>query len=148
MDPISVALLSALVGGVGGEAGREAWAKLRVLVGRPFRGRGDVDASAISTGEVELARLEQAPTDPAPAQALGVALAVRAALDTEFRDGLQQWHEQAKLVRTGDGEVHNTVSGGTQNGPMLQGRDFSGISFTMPPLPRATPGTAASPTQD
>ncbi|WP_406419533.1 hypothetical protein [Streptomyces sp. NBC_00842] len=90
-----------------------------------------------------MARLEQAPTDPAHAQVLSAALAVRAALDTEFRDGLQQWHQQAKLVRTGDGEVHNTISGGTQNGPVLQGRDFSGISFAMPPPPRATPGTGA-----
>jgi hypothetical protein len=64
-------------------------------------------------------------------------LAVRAAVDTEFSAGLRQWHEQAKLVRTGDGDVHNTISGGTQYGPVLQGRDFSGLSFTTsaPPPP-------------
>ncbi|MET7296410.1 hypothetical protein ABZS79_30600 [Streptomyces griseoloalbus] len=134
MDPISVGLLAALAGGVGGEVGRQAWAGLSALVRRPFRnGQETEDASAVSSGEVELAELERAPADPTRAQALSTALAVRAALESDFRAGLERWHEQAKLVRTGDGEVHNTISGGTFHGPTLQGRDFSGASFTTPP---------------
>ncbi|WP_405775746.1 hypothetical protein [Streptomyces sp. NBC_01538] len=149
MDPISVALLAALAGGAGGEVGRQAWAGLSALVRRPFqRGQGESpDAPAVSSGEAEVARLEEDPTDPARAQALSTALAVRAALNADFSAGLQRWHEQAKLVRTGDGAVHNQISGGTFSGPVVQGRDFSGLSFTTPPPPPATPGGGTPPTQ-
>lgn len=141
MDPVSVGLLAALAGGAGGEVGRQAWAGLSALVRRPFqRGQDTTAGSAISSGEVELARLEHAAADPARAQALSTALAVRAALDPDFQAGLQRWHEQARLVRTGDGEVHNEISGGTFYGPAVLGRDFSGVSFTTPP-----PTTPSSP---
>ncbi|MET8454399.1 hypothetical protein [Streptomyces sp. NPDC005209] len=141
MDPISVALLGALAGGAGGELGRQAWAGLTTLVRRPFtRGQDEsAQAPAISSGETELVRLREAPGDAARAHALSTALAVRAAVDAGFSSGLQQWHEQAKLVRTGDGDVHNTISGGTQYAPVLQGRDFSGLSFTTPAPPPPAP---------
>ncbi|MET8861210.1 hypothetical protein ABZW95_34310, partial [Streptomyces sp. NPDC004579] len=61
--------------------------------------------------------------------------AVRAAVDENFRTRLVDWQAQAKLVRTGDGAVTNTISGGTQNGPVVQGRDFSNLTFTTPPPP-------------
>ncbi|MER5212536.1 hypothetical protein ABT063_18625 [Streptomyces sp. NPDC002838] len=145
MDPISVALLAALAGGVGGEAGRNAWMGLSSLVQRPFRRGQDtpVGAPAVSSGEAELVRLEEAPTDSARGQALSAALSARAAVDADFHAGLQRWHEHAKLVRTGDGDAHNEISGGTFSGPTLLGRDFSGISFTAPPP--ATPGTDTPP---
>ncbi|WP_078662823.1 hypothetical protein [Streptomyces bicolor] len=134
MDPVSVGLLAALAGGAGGEVGRQAWAGLSALLRRPFQhGQETAGGSAVSSGEAELVRLEHAPADPARAQALSTALAVRAAVDADFQVGLQRWHEQAKLVRTGDGEVHNEISGGTFHGPAVQGRDFSGVSFTTPP---------------
>ncbi|AKH85608.1 hypothetical protein AA958_28965 [Streptomyces sp. CNQ-509] len=150
MDPVSVALLAALAGGAGSEAGRQAWTGLSALVRRPFRcGQGDSpEAPAISSGEAELTRLAEAPTDPARAQALSTALAVRAVLDADFSAGLQRWHEQARLVRTGDGEVHNTISGGTFSGPVLQGRDFSGVSSTPLPPPATAPGVSTPPVDD
>nr|WP_203351774.1 hypothetical protein [Streptomyces sp. Sge12] len=151
MDPVSVGLLVALAGGAGGEVGRQALAGLSALVRRPFR-RGDgTDGQdpPVSSGVAELARLEQDPADQARAQALSTALAVRAVLDTGFRTALEGWHEQAKLVRTGDGEITDTISGGTLNEPVLQGRDFSGLSFTTtPPLPVRPPaadGDGATP---
>lgn len=137
MDPISASVLVALAGGAGGEAGRQVWGALTGLVQRPFR-RGEDDsptAPGVSSAEPELIRLDQVPTDLSRANALSVALAVRAALDAEFSHELQQWWEQAKLVRTGDGEVTNTISGGTFNSQVNQGRDFSGFSYTQPPLP-------------
>jgi hypothetical protein len=145
MDPISVALLAALAGGAGGELGRQTWVGLTTLVRRPFtRGQEEsVQAPVVSSGETELVRLQGAPGDVARAQALSTALAVRAAVDAEFSSGLQQWHEQAKLVRTGDGDVHNTISGGSQHGPVLQGRDFSGLSFTTAPPAPTTPESEA-----
>ncbi|NYI03862.1 hypothetical protein [Allostreptomyces psammosilenae] len=150
MDPVSVGLLAALAGGAGGEIGRQAWAGLSALVRRPLRGGQDAedvdDVAAVSSGEVELAELERAPADSARAQALSTALAVRAAVDADFHAGLERWRELARLVRTGDGEARNTISGGTFHGPVLQGRDFSGTSFTTPPPPPA--GSDTPSTQD
>jgi hypothetical protein len=146
VDPVSVGLLAALAGGAGGEIGRQAWAGLTALVRRPFRRDAGEEAPAVSSGEAELARLEQDPADQQQAQALSTALAARAALDADFRTGLEAWQEQAKLMNTGDGTVHNTISGGTQHGPVLQGRDFSGLSFTTPPPAPSAP--AAQPTAD
>ncbi|MEV7130605.1 hypothetical protein [Streptomyces sp. NPDC093260] len=137
MDPISVTLLGALAGGAGGEFGRQAWAGLTALVRRPSGGGQGVPAQApsASSGEAELVRLQQAPSDVARAQALSTALAVRAALDAEFSAALQQWREQAERVRTGDNQ--NTITGGTQYGPVVQGHTFSHLSFTTstPPPP-------------
>ncbi|MFJ6784733.1 hypothetical protein [Streptomyces yangpuensis] len=150
MDPVSVGLLVALAGGAGGEVGRQTLAGLSALVRRPFR-RGDgMDGQdlPVSSGVAELVRLEQDPADRARAQELSTALAERAVLDTGFRTGLEAWHEQAKLVRTDDGEVNNTISGGTHH-VVLQGRNFSGLSITTsppPPVrPPATDGDGASP---
>jgi hypothetical protein len=146
MDPVSVGLLVALAGGAGGEVGRQAWTGLSALVRRPFRRGEDTAAAArVGSGEAELVALAQAPADPARAQALSTALAVRAVLDTEFHAGLRQWHEQAKLVRTGDGHVHNSVGGGTFYAPVAQGRDFS---VHLPPeiTPALSGLPAASPT--
>ncbi|MCI4046132.1 hypothetical protein [Streptomyces sp. TRM75563] len=149
MDPVSVGLLAALAGGVGGEVGRQTWAGLSALVRHPFQsGRGSGQVPAASSGEAELVALDQAPADVTRAQALSTALAVRAAVDEEFRAELRQWHEQAKLVRNGDGKVINTISGGTQNGPVMQGRDFSGISVTTAPPPPAVPGDSTPRRQD
>lgn len=144
MDPISAAALAALAGGVGGEAGRQAWAVLSALVRRPF-GHGESDgagsAPVVSSGEAELMALGQDPSGLDQAQALSTALAARAVLDADFRGGLESWWQQAKRVRTDEGDVHNQISGGNQYGPVMQGRDFSGISFTTP-----APSTAPRPT--
>lgn len=135
MDPITAATLAALAGGLSGEAGRHAWQGLSALVRRPFRrggsAEGPADEPGVSTGELELASLENDPADPERAQALATALGVRAALDGEFRRLLEEWREQAPSISTS--EVHNHISGGTQSGPVLQGRDFSSITFNVPP---------------
>ncbi|WUH95243.1 hypothetical protein OG900_37205 [Streptomyces sp. NBC_00433] len=148
MDPVSVALLAALAGGAGGELGRQAWVGLTTLVRRPFRrGQdGSAQAPAVSTGEAEVVRLQEAPGDLERAHILSTALAVRAAVDPEFSSELRLWHQQAKLVRTGDGDVHNVISGGNQYGQVLLGRDFSGLSFTTasPPPPPDVEGRSRS----
>jgi hypothetical protein len=130
MDPISVALLVALAGGAGGEIGRQSWVALTSLVRRPFQREETMESlSDVGSGELELRRLEQAPADTSRAQALSVALNARAASDEHFRTELDRWYEQAKNVGVSGGEVHNAISGGTFNGPVMQGRDFSGITF-------------------
>ena len=136
MDPVSVGLLVALAGGAGGELGRNAWAALSALVRRPFRRAGGEDVPAVGSGEAELARLAQNPADQSTAQALSTTLAVRAALDAEFRAVLASWQDQAQRIPLDEGGVRNTISGGVQHGPVLQGRDFSNLTFTM-----AAPGS-------
>ncbi|MEW1719754.1 hypothetical protein [Streptomyces sp. NPDC093109] len=131
MDPVSVGLLVALAGGAGGELGRNAWAAFSALVRRPFRrDGGGEDGPATGSGEAELARLAQNPADQGTAQALSTTLAVRAALDAEFRTVLAVWQDQAQRIPLDDRAVHNTISGGVQHGPVLQGRDFSDLTFT------------------
>ncbi|MFF4576752.1 hypothetical protein [Streptomyces sp. NPDC001410] len=143
MDPVSVGLLAALAGGAGGEFGRQMWAGLTALVQRPFRrDGGGAEAPTVSSGEAELARLEQDPADQQRAQALSTALAVRAALEAGFRTGLEAWHAQARLVHTGDSTVNNTISGGTQHGPVIQARDVFGLSLTTAPPPPSVPPAA------
>ncbi|MGW7431366.1 hypothetical protein ACWGIN_17645 [Streptomyces sp. NPDC054861] len=135
MDPITAAALAALAGGLGGEAGRQAWQGLNALVRRPFgraatQGTEDEGTSQASSGELEVAALEGAPADPMRAQALATALGVRAALDGEFRVLLHEWWQRVQ-ASSSRGDVHNSISGGTQNGPVLQGRDFSSLTFNM-----------------
>ena len=129
MDPVSVGVLAALAGGAGGELGRQAWATLSELVRRPF-GR---QAGAPAPGEAELVALGEAPGEPARAEALSGALAARAAVDPEFAAALDSW--RGRIPALTEGSVINTVSGGTQYGPVIQGRDFSGITFNSPAGP-------------
>ncbi|WP_413756320.1 hypothetical protein [Streptomyces sp. MMBL 11-3] len=153
MDPVSLGLLAALAGGAGGELGREAWAGLTALVRRPFRRGEDGTAPTpvVSSGEPELTRLAQDPDDESGAHALSTALAVRAALDSDFHTALVAWLRQAEAVRTDEGTVRNTISGGTQYGPVLQGRDYAGLTFTAAPVQQPRPsdhdggGTGGSP---
>jgi hypothetical protein len=103
------------------------------LIHRPFQ-RGEADGEAgvlvVSSGEAELAALAQDPGELERAQRLSTALAVRAALNAEFREALESWWEQARSVRTSEGAVTNQISGGTQYGPVVLGRDFSSLTIT------------------
>jgi len=129
MDPVSAGMLAALAGGAGGELGRQAWATLSELVRRPFTRCPGASAS----GEEELAALSEAPGEPGLAEALSGALAARAAADPEFASGLASWRRHASTFP--EGPVINTVSGGVQYGSVVQGRDFSGITFKSPATP-------------
>lgn len=86
MDPVPAALLAAVACGACGEAGRQAWAGPSTLVRHPFRRSQDDSPAteAVGSGEAELARLEEAPADPARARALSTALAAWAVVDTDF----------------------------------------------------------------
>lgn len=137
VDPISVGLLAALAGGFGGEAGRQVWASLRDLVSRPFgRAKGTQGTPAVSSGEPELTALIHAPGETERAHALSTALAVRAAVDPDFAAALDAWSQQARHVDTAGHGVRNEISGGTQFGPVVQGRDFSQLTFNTAPPPQ------------
>ncbi|MFF4120303.1 hypothetical protein ACFY0P_43640 [Streptomyces sp. NPDC001714] len=130
MDPVSASLLVAMANGAAGEAGKQLWEGLSRVIRRTPA--GESRATDTLAGELELAALEESPNELDRAQALSEALQRRAENDGEFRASLQQWHQQAQNLRTGDGETRNIISGGTQKGPILQGRDFSGINFNTP----------------
>lgn len=143
MDPLTVgAVLLAIVSGAGGELGSKLWTGVSALVRRPFHPRHPAEdaAALMPSGEPELEALERAPADEGRAVALAEALVARAGADAEFRQALEGWWEQASPLRTGEGNVTNTISGGTQHGPVLQGRDFTGMTFgAAPAVPPPVP---------
>jgi hypothetical protein len=132
MDPITLgAVLLAVVTGVSEALGSQLWAGVTSLIRRPLRRKTTPggNAAPVPSGEAELAALQQAPGDQQKAVALAEVLLARADADDGFRQALVSWWGQAEPVRASIGTVTNTISGGTQYGPVLQGRDFSNITF-------------------
>ena len=139
MEPVTIgAVLLAIVSGAGGQLGTQLWEGVVSLVRRPFH-RKAAAAVQVPSGEAELAALQQARGDQQTAMALAEVLLARSGADEEFRRALESWWERAEPIRVSIENVTNTISGGTQQGPVLQGRDFSNISFgtgpATPPLP-------------
>jgi hypothetical protein len=142
MNPVTIgAVLMAVAGGAGGALGSQLWAGVSTLVRRPFhRPHPGGDSAALPpSGEAELAALEQAPADERRALALAEVLVARADADSEFQKALRGWWEQASQIRIGGEDVANTVSGGSQYGPVLQGRDFTDLTFGSPVVAPAPP---------
>ena len=83
--------------------------------------------------------LQQSRGDRQKAVALAEVLLARAEADAGFDRALKDWWAQAEPVREKVGNVTNTISGGTQHGPVLQGRDFTGLSLRCDADP-ASPG--------
>jgi hypothetical protein len=67
-------------------------------------------------------------------------LLARAGGDPGFEQELGEWWEQAAPVRRKTGSVTNTISGGTQHGPVLMGRDINGLAFGATPVASSRPG--------
>jgi hypothetical protein len=132
MEPISLGLLMALVGGAGGEMGKQAWTKLAALVRRPSHRSTTAgypaEIGTTNTGETELTALEHAPDNEALAEALLQALALRAAHNPDFKADLQAWHDQAHLISitNQNTKAHVVLHDATFNAPTVVGRDFSG----------------------
>jgi hypothetical protein len=131
MDPVTMgAVLAAVAGGAGGALGSQAWDGICALI-RRASGHGVADddpGAALLNSEKALTALEQHPGDADSANELAGALITRAAADSEFQRELAAWWEQASQVQLGD-HVSNVISGGNQHGPVLQGRDFTGLNF-------------------
>ena len=145
MDPVTIgAVLLAVVSGAGSQLGTQLWEGVVALVRRPFHRKaatsGDAaTAEMVPAGEAELAALQQAPGDQHRAVALAEVLLARSSADAEFRRALESWWQQAEPIRASIGNVTNTISGGTQHGPVLQGRDFSNITFGAAPATQPVP---------
>jgi hypothetical protein len=142
MDPVTVgAVLLAVATGVSEALGGQLWAGVVSLVRRPVRGKREPVGGlpAAQSGEAELIALQGAPADHAKAVALAEVLLARASGDPGFEQALQEWWEQAAPVREKSGDVTNRISGGTFSGPVLQGRDFTGLSFGAAPAAPSRP---------
>jgi hypothetical protein len=142
MDPVTIsAVILAVVSGVATEAGSSLWDGLTALVRRPFHARHPADPRSApeSGGVAELAAVEQIPADKGRALELARVLVARADSDPSFRAELESWLGEASRVRIESGSVTNTISGGSQHGPVLQGRDFSNVTFGAAPAPRGEP---------
>ena len=138
MDPVTMgAVLAAVASGAGGALGSQVWNEICALIRRPFRHgvADDAPGAALPIGDETLAALEQHPADVESATGLAKALITRAARDREFQHELAAWWEQARQVQLGD-QVSNTISGGSQYGPVLQGRDFTDLNFGTQPPPK------------
>jgi hypothetical protein len=135
MDPVTVgAVLLAVATGVSEALGGQLWAGVVSLVRRPLHGGREPagELSAPQSGKAELTALQGSPSDQVTAVALAEILLTRADGDPGFKQALREWWEQAAPVREKTGNVENTISGGTQHGPVLQGRDFTGLTFGAP----------------
>jgi hypothetical protein len=131
VDPVTIgAVLAAVAGGTGGALGAQLWSAVNALVRRPFHRRdlAQDPAAAVPSGQAELAALAQVPSDQQRALALAEVLVARAEADGEFRQALEGWWAQASQIHIG-GDVTNTISRGTFHGPVLQGRNFTGLTF-------------------
>ncbi len=141
MDPVTLgAVLLAVVTGASEALGGKLCQGMVSLVRRPLRRRPPVegDAAVVPSGAAELAALEHA-RDEGASVALARALLTRADTDGEFGAALAGWWEQAAPVRASIGNVTNTIRGGIQHGPVLQGRDFTNLNFGTPAPPPASP---------
>lgn len=121
MVPIAPELLMALAGGTAGAAGEQIWMSLRNLVRRRH-------SDEEPYGEGELTALVQAADSAERATELAEALALRARQDPAFAEALAAWRQEAEVLegtRTGTGDVHNAISGGTQ-GTVIMARDVHG----------------------
>jgi hypothetical protein len=145
MDPVTVGALLLAVATGGSEAlGGQLWAGVVSLVRRPLRGRKKPDdqMSALGSGDAELAALRGSPGDYVKALALARVLLARAGNDHGFEEALWEWWDEAASVREKLGNVMNTISGGNQYGPVLQGRDFTDLTFgAAPAAPPSRPGS-------
>jgi hypothetical protein len=148
MDPVTIgAVLLAVVSGVGSQLGTQLWEGIVSLVRRPLHHEAAA-ALQVPSGEAELTALQQAPSDQHKAVALAEAMLARSGADDEFRRALESWWQEAEPIRASlsIGNVANTISGGAQSGPVLQGRDFSKISFgASPPPPQGPPSSPVPP---
>ncbi|MEV6037755.1 hypothetical protein AB0L65_41850 [Nonomuraea sp. NPDC052116] len=118
MDPSVIATLtavvSAIVGGAAGEAGKSAWGSLTALVRRRFGADATVTAA-----------LEQADTR-SPEETTRV-LVDHAHADAEFQRSLADWAGETARLLQYKHDVSNTIGGDARiTGTVIQAGDISG----------------------
>ena len=143
MDAITLGTaLSAVITGTSEALGGELWKQIVSLIRQPKQHVAAADSQGtISPGEPELAALQQSPHDQEKAIALAEVLLSRARADVSFERTLHTWWVHAEPFRAGAGSVTNIISGGTQHGPVVQGKNFGSLTFGAPAPARGAAGT-------
>lgn len=142
MDPVALgAVLLAVATGAGDALGNRLWSGVAALVRCPLhRKPGRVgECPKASSGQAEMTALQQSAGNATKAVELAEALLARAHVDPWFERALRRWWKEAGPVRASLGDVTSTISGGTFYSPVLQGRDFTDLTFG------ATSGLAKQP---
>lgn len=129
VDPSAVPVLTSLVtgvlGGAAGEAGKRAWERMASLVRGRF-GRDDPTTRALE--QVDLVADDQQMVE-AVSGVLAQRLAEAARRDPRFADELRAWMADATQVVNADGDVTNTISQSRIGGSVVQARDVGNVSF-------------------
>ena len=136
MDPVTIgAVLAAIVGGAGGALGGQVWAGVTALVRRPFSRAHLLGTLWLScrAARRNWRRWSRPRLMSGGLWRLAEVLVARAEAD---RGSGRRWRPGgSRPARFVGGNVTNTISGGTQYGPVLQGRDFTGLTFGSPAAP-------------
>ncbi len=101
------------------------------MVKRPSAHSPEQEAPVISgLGELDALSLE--PGSREAAARLAAVLQARAEVDAGFRTAMQAWRVRAQAAQPAStrDNVRNVITGGTQRGPVLMGRDFSGVTIS------------------
>ena len=133
VDPSAVPVLTSLVtgvlGGAAGEAGKQAWQRLASLVRDRF-GRDDPTTRALE--QVDLVADDHQMVE-AVSGVLAQRLSDAARRDPRFAEQLRAWMADATQVINADGDVTNTITGSRIGGTVVQARDIGNVSFGPPP---------------
>ncbi|MEV4080321.1 hypothetical protein AB0J43_08535 [Nonomuraea fuscirosea] len=117
MVPTLAAIVSAIVGGTAGEAGKQAWVSLAALVRRRFGG----DDSAVAILESPVRRQPEEITQ---------VLVDRAHADPGFESALAKWMTDTVHLIQHTHVVHNSIGGNARiDGPVIQAGDVSGSIY-------------------
>ena len=143
VDPVTLgAVLLAVATGVSEALGGQLWVGVVSLVRRPVAPEGRPpadDAAAVPRGRRSWRRCSRPRVIGRRRWRWRRCCWPGPVPTTEFEQALESWWEQAEPVRASIGNVTNTISGGTQHGPVLQGRDFSNLTFGAAPARRLPP---------
>lgn len=139
MDTVSAALLLAVAGGAGGAVGEQTWRALVALVHRPAHDTPSQPDGRQPDAGALLDRLGRHPDEVGTAEELAAALTARAGGDPAFHADLEAWSAEAHHLHHPahrPGVVHNTVTGGTFHGPVVQAGGSVHLDSQTPPSRR------------
>ncbi|GAA0925173.1 hypothetical protein [Nonomuraea longicatena] len=116
---VVAAVISALLGGAAGEVGRSAWSSLTGLVRRRF-GDGSAEAAALESAE------------SADSQRVIDLMVERGGADPVFGETLTTWARETQPLLGQTIHNTNTITGGTQTGPVIQTAYIGSLNFGGP----------------
>jgi len=127
---VLTSLVTGVLGGAAGEAGKQMWGRMKTLV-RGWFGRDDPTTRALE--QVDLVSADAQMVE-AVSGVLAQRLSDSARRDPAFAAELREWMADAARVVNAEGDVTNTIGGqATIGGSVVQARDIGNVSFGTPP---------------